>query len=294
VKNILVKNRHKYVPKIGLGRFAFRYAIGNEGFKHENHMNPMDFLIEAYKMGFECVQLCENLEYSKLNKEQLVELKEKADEFGIIIEIGMKGLTRENLSRHLEISRYLSSDFLRIVLGNSSEFSKDDEEKRTLIVQYTKMLREVKPYCEKYKLRIGIENHFDLTSEELVKLVDEIDSPLIGFVFDTTNALGFIEQPEVTLDKFKKRLFSVHLKDYQVKKVDAGYFITGAVLGEGLLDVPRIIGNVLNYNPEASIIIEMSRKKDESKTINEVLQWEKEGIKRSLLNLQKIIGQLQV
>ena len=91
-------------PRLGLGSFAYRYAIGCEGFRPLQPMTTLDFLIAAHQMGFEGVQLCENLNYAKLSREELLKVKEKAAELNLFLELGMRDLTLENILFHLDLA----------------------------------------------------------------------------------------------------------------------------------------------------------------------------------------------
>src|SRR5690606_21380999 len=89
------------------------------GFQPSKPLTVLGFLEEAKKMGYQGVQLCENLNYAELSNDELKAVKKKADELGLLIELGMRDVTRENILLHLEIAEEVSSDFLRIVLGPS-------------------------------------------------------------------------------------------------------------------------------------------------------------------------------
>lgn len=277
-------------PRIGIGSFAFRYNIGFAGFQPPSPMSVLGFLEEAYNLGYEGVQLCENLNYVDLGKEELLEVKKRAEELGLFIETGMKNITLDNVKRHLEIAEILSSKMLRIVVGENGVYPEENSvELRNRAVH---ILSSVLPQCISKGIRIGLENHFDLPTADLIQIIREINSPEIGLIFDTTNALGFTERPEETLEAIGAHLISIHLKDYNIRKVEAGYLITGTVLGEGRLNTKDILKKALQINPGLSIILEMTTRRDENYQLGEVIAWEKDVVKSSTEYLFKTVSQI--
>lgn len=276
---------------IGLGSYAYRYSIGFPGFVPEKPMTVQDLLQEAHLLGFNTVQLCDNLALEKMSREEIEKIGEHASSLGLLVEVGMKGLNPENLMKHLEIADIMSSKFLRVVIGQSI-YSCTGEKRSSIIRNATGILKEALPYCKEHNIRIGIENHFDLTSDDLVEIVRLIDDESVGLILDTTNCLGFIEKPSETLEKFGPYLFSVHLKDYLVEKVEAGYLVSGTVLGEGLLDCEQILKGCIKYNPDCNITIEMTIRRQETQNINDVILWEKNAVQKSKAYLDRLTGSL--
>ncbi len=264
--------------RVGLSSFAFRYNIGFADFRPPVPMTALKFLHEAKSLGFNCVQLCENLGYAKLSDKELSVLADTAKELGIVVEVGMRGISDVSLARHLDIAELMSSDLLRIVLAESDDYLKDPKGFKE---KTARMIDMVLPRCRQSNIRIGIENHFDLPTKDLVDLVDMIKDPNVGLIYDTTNGIGFIEKPLETLELMKHKLFSIHLKDYTIKKVEAGYFMTGAVLGEGLLNAVHVLDTIRTLGSDISIIMEMTVKRQAHHSVDEVLVWERESIKRS-------------
>ena len=107
-------------PLIGIGSFAYRYAIGFQDFRPPNPMTIFDFLTETHRLGLDGVQFCENLSYSNFTATEFHAIKTLADELGLFIELGMRDLSKEHLYTHLEIADALSSRLLRVVLGENS------------------------------------------------------------------------------------------------------------------------------------------------------------------------------
>jgi len=255
--------------RVGIGSFAYRYAIGFRGFNPGKRMLIGDFLQTAADGGWKGVQLCENLGYADLSDSDLAAVAAQAKRLQLFVEIGLHGLTERNLNRHLDVAEIFGSDLIRVVLGETG------------IEESLKILRSARQRLLSQRIRLGLENHFDLTMGELLGIVRQLDDQQFGIVFDTTNGLGFLERPQEELVKAQPYLISMHIKDYTVRKVEAGYFVTGAVLGKGMLDVPAVLCCASGAPNFRSIILEMTVKRDESAAVAAVIRREQAAVLES-------------
>ena len=278
--NILHKN-------IGLGSFAFRYAVGIKEFQSPCPMNALAFMEKAYQLGYRRIQLCENLGYKAYPQKDLLSLRDMAKDLGMIIEVGLRKLDEENLIRHIEIALMLGSPFIRAVSHDRDSLSRQEQE--SVVTAVTKLLKDWAPRLDNHGIRLGLENHFDLATKDLVRIVTEVASPGIGLVFDSTNSLGFLEKPENTLKTMSNFVLSVHLKDYTIQKGEAGYEILGTVLGEGALDISAVFSLLKDRLPHTSIIIESTARRNLLDTPEQVLQWEEEMIQRNTHGIDNLI-----
>ncbi len=276
---------------IGLGSYAYRYAIKFIDHRKASYMTIFDFLEEASRLNFKAVQLCENFDYKNYSKEKLKTINRIANELGLIIELGLSGLSKDNLLKHLEIANLLSSNFIRVVLSNKGKYP--ENKPNELMSNSINILKEILPIYREQNVFIGIENHFDLPTNMLVDLVRKINDEHVGLIFDTTNHLAFIEKPENTLKLFMPHLMSVHIKDYLVQKVEAGYLISGTILGEGRLKTKKMLNEIFLNVDIISIILEMTIRRKPGQKISEVILWEKNTVERSANYLNSICNDLK-
>jgi sugar phosphate isomerase/epimerase len=256
-------------PTVGIGSFAYRYAVGFPGFNPGNPMSLAAFLETAAHGGWERVQLCENLRYADLSDADLAVAAAQAKRLQLAVEIGLNGLTDKNLARHLEVAEIFGSDLIRVVVGETG------------VDESLKILRSALPRLHLQRIRLGLENHFDLTMDQLVGLVRHLGSEQVGIIFDTTNGLGFLNKPEEDMVKAQPYLVSMHIKDYTIRKVEAGYFVTGAVLGKGMLDVPAVLRCAAGAPNLRSIILEMTVKRNETAPVDAVIHREQAAVLES-------------
>jgi len=91
---------------------------------------------------------------------------------------------------------------------------------------WVRQLEAVYPLCEKYGVKIGIQNHFGhdrlcvFTSMELRHILDKLDPRYAGAVWDAGHCALAYEVPEQGLDIVWDRLILVNLKNGYVKRYD--------------------------------------------------------------------------
>jgi sugar phosphate isomerase/epimerase len=73
------------------------------------------------------------------------------------------------------------------------------------------------PILRKRKMKIAIENHKDLRSEDLLQLIDRIQSEYIGVCVDLGNNYALMEDPLDIARAFSKFAYSCHVKDHILK-----------------------------------------------------------------------------
>lgn len=278
--------------RTGIGSYAYRYAVGFDGYRPANPMDSLRFATTAERLGADGIQLCENLAFSDNNDDVFRQIREYCAGHEMFVEIGMRDLTDETLARHIQIARSTGSDLIRTVLGAPSD--SPEEHPKQLEQRSRSVLRNAESTLDQLGINLGVENHFDLETERLAQIVESTGSERIGFVLDTTNGIGFIERPEQTLERFLPRLLSVHLKDFRIVKVEAGYEIRGCVLGSGWLDYAGILERIISSKRNPSVMIELSVRRARSDSEEETICLEHEMVAASLLELRRTLASLSV
>jgi len=102
-------------------------------------------------------------------------------------------------------------------------------------------LRQAASAAQQAGVVIGIENHQDICSHELVWLCEKVGGTHIGVTFDVGNAYAVGETPAAFSRRVQPFLKHVHLKDYTVHPTDAGYRLKRCALGDGIVDWPAML-----------------------------------------------------
>lgn len=117
-------------------------------------------------------------------------------------------------------------------------------------------LRAAAPLAERHGVTIALENHQDLTSDDLLRVVAEVGGP-IGVTFDPVNALVVAEDPFAALHRLAPHVRNVHLSDYVAYPSHEGWRLVRCALGEGDLNLRRLLVLLAGLAPEATCQIEL-------------------------------------
>ncbi|RVN74671.1 sugar phosphate isomerase/epimerase, partial [Sinorhizobium meliloti] len=74
--------------KLGLGSYAFRWSIGIKDLQPVRPMTAMEVLEIAHAHGLSVVQYADNLPLDRLTPAQQLALRERADSYGMALELG--------------------------------------------------------------------------------------------------------------------------------------------------------------------------------------------------------------
>jgi len=272
----------------GIGTYAFRYAIGFGGFASPVPMDAYRLLDEVNALGLRRCLVCENLPFMHNSDGEFRRIKKYADERKITVEIGFRNLTDDNLARHLAAVDIFESPFLRVVL-NENGSPRNVAENEKVLADAEALIRKRLPDLRRRNVTLLVENYFDHDNSHLVRLVRNVGSSEVRIVFDTNNCFGFLKTPEEAFGEVAAHTSMIHLKDYEIRKVEAGYFITGTVLGEGWLDASGFVRHALDANPDMVFLIEMAVRRKDGASPGETVAAERDQIARSVRKLKEIL-----
>jgi sugar phosphate isomerase/epimerase len=139
-------------------------------------------------------------------------------------------------------ARAVGADVMRVV-GNNGRYRFDEHEKQ--IDRLSALFAEAVKEAEAQGIRLAIENHQDFTFEELATLLENVNSPYLGLTFDSGNCLRILDDPIKGLERLAPRVLATHIKDIRLQRgmsADRWQFFACVPAGEGVVDLPRIIG----------------------------------------------------
>lgn len=261
---------------LGFGSYIFRYAIGNKNFQHDAMLTPIEVLEKSSELGAEVLQFADNCPLDNLSKEELDNLKKRSEELNVKLEAGMAGLTKERLIKNLEIAKHLNTNLLRVATHYNNIEPSNEE--------IIKIIKEVLPKFQEAGVSIAIENHFTITSIELVNIINEIGNPLVGVCLDTGNSIAQKEWPRETTELLAPYCLSLHLKDFKLSMEPdgLGVDIRGKILSVDSEDIFFHIDTVKKYTTNFNVILEQWMEAEE--TARETLEKEEAWIKQNLIN----------
>jgi sugar phosphate isomerase/epimerase len=132
------------------------------------------------------------------------------------------------------------------------------EEEDFVLIRYSIM--EASKVCEPRGIKIGLEMHqtYSLIPDKYDRILNLVDSPIVGANFDTGNAyLGGID-PIQWLCRIKHRLVHIHAKDISIEQSDKerGKVMgtpVGCACGDGVIDWAEVV-SILRGIPQDIVL----------------------------------------
>ena len=258
--------------KIGISSWAFRWAVGTKDFTPTHPLTHHDLLVRASELGAQVVQICDNMPLDDLDDGSLVRLRNHAALLGLTLEVGTASARAEHLARFVEIARLLGARILRVV--------EDKREWNPSLDDIAGSLRTVLPACREHGVTIALENHTTLGVRDLAQIERAVDDPHVGICLDTANSVARMEGWREVLDVLAPHTVSLHLKDVTAQKRGVGFYISGAQLGQGVVDCPAVVRRVQANGRDANVLLEfwMEFAGDEQTTLSQEEQWIGSGL----------------
>lgn len=113
-------------------------------------------------------------------------------------------------------------------------------------------LGKLAPVAEEYGVTIALENHADYRADEVLQVLERVDSPALKVNFDTGNPFLVAEEPVEAARKLAPYTVTTHVKDMkmypptdpEMPKITGGWVtalcVRGTAIGEGDVDIPAI------------------------------------------------------
>jgi 3-oxoisoapionate decarboxylase len=118
-------------------------------------------------------------------------------------------------------------------------------------------LQWAEPIMRKHKVQLAVENHKDWRADELAALIKQLNSEWVGVTLDFGNSIALLEDPMEVVNTLAPYVMSTHVKDMGVQEYGDGFLLSEVPLGEGILDLPKIVGICRKYNPNVTFNLEM-------------------------------------
>jgi sugar phosphate isomerase/epimerase len=118
-------------------------------------------------------------------------------------------------------------------------------------------LQWAEPVLRRHGVKLAVENHKDWRSGELVTLLKSLSSEWIGATIDFGNNLALLEESLPVVQALAPYALSTHVKDMAVQEYPDGFLLAEVPLGEGLLDLPKLVALCRASNPAVTFNLEM-------------------------------------
>lgn len=242
--------------RIGLAVYGTVFSMGIHATPGRPTIHPQQLMDQALAYSLEGIEL----PLSLLQNEEPSTIRRSAQERGLFISAETGGYDPDKLATAIDLCPQLGARTLRTVAGGA----KLGGDRRHLVGRWQSFLREVLTglqkavrVAEKKGVTLALENHQDLTSEELLWLCESIGSEHFGITLDTGNPLATAEDPLNFARSIAPYIKHVHLKDYWIYLSEEGYRLVRCPLGQGVIDFPALWQLFAEVYPHITMSIEL-------------------------------------
>lgn len=241
-------------PALGMVIHSFAVRRGDKSFA-----DPIRFLEYCRGLGVGAAQVGLGIR----DEAYADQLRSRAEATGMALE-GIVALPRDDadldrFDAELRTARHAGVTILRTVALSGRRYETFDSAAafRRFREQSRHRLEMAMPGAVRHGIRLAVENHKDFRASELLDLLRGLPAETVGVCLDTGNSIALLEEPHEVVEQLAPRAFTTHFKDMAVEESPDGFLLAEVPLGEGYLDLPRIVTVLRRANPAIRFNIEM-------------------------------------
>jgi 3-oxoisoapionate decarboxylase len=255
----LAEGPKKLNVKLGLDNFSVRAM----------KWNASQLIDYAAKLKTDSLFLTDLDVYENFEDGYLRDLKKKADDLGLQIHVGSWsicptskvfknkwGTAEEHVALGIRVAKALGSPVFRCVLGTGEDRSTEGGIEAR-IADTVKVCRANRSRAMDAGVKIAVENHAgDMTSTELVQLIEEAGKDYVGANIDSGNACWTMEDPIDNLATLAPYVVTTSLRDSMVWETPNGAKVQWTAMGEGNVDQKTYFKRFAELCPNVPVHIE--------------------------------------
>ena len=228
-------------------RLGIADVCGKEALE-AGRITKADFIREAAGLGAEVVSVY-------LPGEDADDILAAAEGAAVALEFRTSGYDDQKLATDLKRAHSLGASFLRTMFRGRYHYG-DSEAQKEMLEAATANIRSIVPLLEELGMTLGVENHGDVTSPELIALVQAVASPRAGALLDFENSIPVFEDPHDTIETLAPYAVGLHVKDVDIVLEGGVYAIPCVPMGEGILSWDRIMPVLREHCPDVPFMLE--------------------------------------
>jgi 3-oxoisoapionate decarboxylase len=245
--------------EVGLNPYGLTYTLGLQG-QGTPRANPSGLGLEGFvkigeEIGARTLEIFEPW-LARMNDAELHALREQLANLAMT-PIVSSGLQMGNIDSCIRSGRAVGAKLIRLALtpilcGDRNAAGAKWQE---LIASVRAKLPAYAGEALRHGLEIGIENHQDFTSRELVSFCQEAGSS-VGIVYDTGNSFPVGEAPLDFTSIVAPYVRHVHLKDYRAQWTDEGFRLVRCAIGDGAVPFAEIAAILRSHYQTLTAVLE--------------------------------------
>ena len=221
--------------------------------------DPVDFVTAAAKFGAAGIQTGLGLRDADDIKRLRNALEKHEMYFEGIVALPKNDADLARFDAELRVAAEAGATVVRTVCMNGRRYETYDaaEQFRKFAEQARNSLQLAEPVAARHKIRLAVENHKDWRIDEMMGWLKRLSSEHVGVCLDTGNSIALLEEPHDVVEAYAPWTFTTHFKDMGVAEYEDGFLLSEVPLGQGYLDLPRVVATLRKARPEVRLNLEM-------------------------------------
>ena len=241
VTSVLSRNEHSGVSKVPLG--VCNYSLRGMKLKAEQ---VLEYAIE-HKLDSILINVFRTFE--SLEDKHLAEVRNRAKANDISIYVGgdfsvsktsslyHKGYenAEAGLKEGIRVASAVGSPIVTIRIGSIKErYSPGGLELH--ILEVIRVLKAMRKQAIDAGLKFAIENHGELRTEDVLRIINEVGSDACGALLDPENTVRVLDDPVRALKMLGKHILCTSVRDFTVYESEEGATMQRTAIGQGMMD----------------------------------------------------------
>lgn len=261
-----------------------RVGVDGRKIPRAQEYGPLKSFDHAKELGLEGLFFRTVLEMSPtLDYGELREIKAHADELGMYLESGLGKVNPYATPEAPELRAIGDGDILRgfermlracraidvteVWIGTANFKSqyhgywcydrfRTDVSWEDQLVATEKFVHKLAPIARDLGIHMNVETHEEITTWEVVRLVEAVGPDVLGITFDIANVTHRAEDPVAAAHRVGQYVRQTHLKDAFLVFADDGVIRQVRPCGQGVVDFDTILPLLHRHNPRLNLSIE--------------------------------------
>jgi len=163
---------------------------------------------------------------------------------------------RREVEKQIELAAECGWHELHTAFGGGEERYRDTVSWVDQLADAARFIRSLAPVLRAHESRINTETHGDVTTFELIRLIEDVGPDIAGICLDTANLLCHCENPASAVRRAAPYVHMTHIKDAMITFTNSGYRRQSLPPGRGILDWRTILPALAEYEPNLRLSIE--------------------------------------
>jgi sugar phosphate isomerase/epimerase len=249
--------------------------IGVEGWTfHHLNVSALEKLELVQKFGADGIQFMTACDVSpSLDSGEIREFVSHAGEMGLYVECGIPRINAfrpdalclkvgngdyvEGLRELFKAAAAFGAAGVRTLIGEYPDrIDRGPEAWRAQLRAVSDIAKLLADDAREHGAKLAFETHTEITSFELLRLIEQVGDDAVGVCLDTGNMPVVLEDPLTATRRLLEHVVSTHLKDAVVFSYPGGLAVQPRALGSGVLPIAEILRMVRAAHPALPVSVE--------------------------------------